>query len=132
MGNEQSTKRRKLEEGPPAEEGPPVPARSLSPAKVDIYNSSDPFLGVGRGGDSPQRPPPLPAKQARATTTLSGGVQPPPVLTNSGGGEQPPPPTTVSVGGGEIEDEERALLSELDELAQMVSTHNGELSAGPE
>ena len=149
-----------------------MPARSLSPAKVDIYNSADPFLGVGRGGDSPQIPPPLPAKQHRATTlsegeqvaplttisgggeqpvaplttisgggeqpvapltTISGGGEQPvaPLTTISGGGEQVAPLTTIS-GGGELEEEERALLSELDELAQMVSTHNGELSGGHE
>ncbi len=120
-----------------------MPARSLSPAKVDIYNSADPFLGVGRGGDSPQIPPPLPAKQHRATTlsegeqvapltTISGGgEQVAPLTTISGGGEQVAPLTTIS-GGGELEEEERALLSELDELAQMVSTHNGELSGGHE
>ncbi len=108
LSDDQSAKRIKLSET----EGPPVPprSRSISPpqaqqTKVNIYNTTDPFLGVGRGGDLPplgqnaEQPPPLPAKTRRS------------------------PPVPV----GEIEDEEKALLSELDELAKMVAPPNGDI-----
>ena len=113
---------------------PPVPPRShsLSPSpsqgsyndlfngagRVDIYgsnssleNGSGPFLGEGRGGgkvspplqmEETETPPPLPAKTGRRRS-----FQPPKNLQD-------------------IEEEEKALISELDELEKLVSRDSSE------
>ncbi len=140
LSDEQLTKRMKLSET----ESPLVPtlsSASTSPSpgqqtRVDIYNTADPFLGVGRGGDVPPqgRESPL---QSRESPPL-GRESPPRGRESSPRGRDSPPPLPAKLHRpaaavpaatvGEIEAEEKALLSELDELAKMVAPPNGELS----
>lgn len=125
MEEAQLAKRRKLDNEfelspnpahrPSVENGevpPPVPPRnqslSPSPSRDNGQFDSSPFLGEGRGGSPPRDeiPPPIPAKNKPPSKILSG----------------------------DIEEEEKALISELDELERLVSKDpppllpNGDLS----
>lgn len=89
--------------------------------RVDIYgnnssldNGSGPFLGEGRGGGKVS--PPLGTNQTEDTET------PPPLPAKLGRRRSFQPPKKLQ----DIEEEEKALISELDELEKLVSRDSTE------
>ncbi len=144
LSDEQLTKRIKLSET----ESPLVPTLSASTSpgqqtRVDIYNTADPFLGVGRGGDVPPQgressPQGRESSPRGRESSPRGRESSPRGRESSPRGRESPPPLPAKLHRpvaavpaatvGEIEEEEKALLSELDELAKMVAPPNGELS----
>ena len=118
MEEEQLAKRRKLDDefelsANPAhrqsvENGelpPPIPPRNQSLSPSPASDNSQHFLGGGRGGTPPRDeiPPPLPVKKTLAISKTPSG---------------------------DIEEEEAALISELDELERLVSRNPPQLPNG--
>lgn len=120
------------------EEPPPIPPRgkSLSPetksnammtatGKGLINGSADHFLGGGRGDGVSLSP--LLNENGSAAVSMVASV--------SEGGEETPPPIPGKLhakeleSGGEMEADEEALLSELNELKNLLSEHERQTAA---